>query len=286
MNELIQKASTLIEALPYIQQFVGKTFVIKYGGNAMVHEGLKEQVLQDIAVLKLVGIKIIVVHGGGPAINEMLQKLQIKSRFLNGLRITDEATMQVVEMVLSGKLNKELVAIINKYIGTGVGLSGKDSALIKAIPLDTKLGRVGQVKKINPALIKTLIMEGYLPIIAPIGVGENGESYNINADIAASELAIALKANKLIFLTDIDGIRENKNEPTSRCSRLNIEKIRTMISSGQIVDGMIPKVEGCISALERGVQQIHILDGRIPHSLLLEIFTDHGVGTMIINNSE
>ncbi len=284
MDKLIQKANTLIEALPYIQRFIGKTFVIKYGGHAMVDQGLKEQVLQDIALLKFVGINLIVVHGGGPAINEMLQKFNIESRFLDGLRITDQKTMQIVEMVLCGQLNKELVSIVNKYIGTGVGLSGKDGSLIKAIPLNSDLGYVGQIKEINPTLLQNLLQQSYLPIIAPIGVGDDGESYNINADTVASELAIALNAHKLIFLTETDGIRTDKDDPKSRCSQLNIKQLNEMIANEQIVDGMIPKVKGCIAALKQGVKQIHILDGKLPHSLLLEIFTDQGIGTMMVNN--
>ncbi|MCK4259590.1 MAG: acetylglutamate kinase [Halanaerobiales bacterium] len=283
MDKLFQKANTLIEALPYIQRFVGKTFVVKYGGHAMNDNNLKEQVLQDIALLKFVGVNLIVVHGGGPAINEMLQKFNVESRFLDGLRVTDEITMQIVEMVLSGQINKELVSIVNKYIGKGVGISGKDGSLIQAIPLDPKLGHVGQIKEIDPTLIQTLLSQGYLPIVAPIGAGEEGESYNINADTVASELAIALKAHKLIFLTEIDGIYEDKDDPTTRCSQLNTDQLQAMIGSGQIVDGMIPKVKGCIKALKDGVKQVHILDGRLSHSLLLEIFTDQGIGTMMVN---
>lgn len=293
MFSILDKANILIEALPYIRKFHGKTIVIKYGGHAMVNEDLKKAVMQDVILMKLVGMHPVVVHGGGPEITGMLKRLNIESNFVGGLRITDEATMEIVEMVLVGKLNKEIVALINRLGGKAVGLSGKDANLIEA---KQKLGKVrgedgkvdlvdigfvGDVTRINPGLVQNLMAEGYIPVVSPVGVGESGESYNINADYVAGELAASLKADKLILLTDVQGIFEDFNDRDSLISELRLDDITGKISSGVISGGMIPKVECCADAINGGVNSAHIIDGRIPHSLLLEIFTDRGIGTMV-----
>lgn len=289
----LDKASILVEALPYIRKFHGKTIVIKYGGHAMVNAELKKAVMQDVILMKLVGVHPVIVHGGGPEITGMLERLNIESNFMGGMRITDEATMEIVEMVLVGKLNKEIVALINRLGGKAVGLSGKDANLIEA---RKKLGRVrkdngevdlvdigfvGDVAKINPGLVQNLMAEGYIPVVSPVGVGDAGESYNINADYVAGELAASLQADKLILLTDVQGIFEDFQNRDSLISELKLGDIAEKISTGIISGGMIPKVECCAAAINGGVNSAHILDGRIPHSLLLEIFTDRGIGTMV-----
>ncbi len=290
MQELIEKASVLMEALPYIRKFSGKTIVIKYGGAAMVEEHLKESFARDIVLLEYIGLNPVIVHGGGPQINKVLDKMGIKAKFVNGMRVTDEATMEVVEMVLAGDLNMEIVSMINKHGGRAVGLSGKDAGLIRAkkLPKETveggdstqkvDLGRVGNVKAVDPALLDTLDKARFIPVIAPIGVDEKGESLNINADLAASAVAAALKAEKVVFLTDVEGIKdaEKKLLPT-------IEKAeaRRLIKDGVITGGMIPKVECALQAVNEGVKSAHIIDGRVQHAVLLEIFTDKGVGTVI-----
>ncbi|HHW09212.1 MAG TPA: acetylglutamate kinase [Firmicutes bacterium] len=293
--DVLEKAEVLIEALPYIRTFYGKTFVIKYGGNAMLNDELKKAVMLDVILLKYVGVDPVLVHGGGPEIDHMMQKMGKKPHFVDGLRVTDRETMEIVQMVLVGKLNLEIVSLINKYGGRAVGLSGKDGnlilarkhlhrpAMLNSDPAAADLGFVGDVEKINPEMIHTLNQEGYIPVISSIGVGLDGESYNINADTVAGELAAALKAEKLIMLTDVDGIRESQAAGAERISALKVERAREMISRGDIAGGMIPKVEACIRALESGVTRTHILDGRKMHSLLLEIFTDEGIGTMVIS---
>lgn len=291
MEEYIKKAYVLIEALPYFKKFNGKTFVIKYGGSIMEDEKLKKNLIEDITLLKYVGINPVVVHGGGPAINKTLKRLNIKSYFVDGLRVTDKETMEVVEMVLAAKINKEVVAMINQMRGQAVGICGKDGGLIKAskkvIPdKDIDLGFVGKVDKINPEIVQGLIKDGYIPVIAPIGCDENGDSYNINADTVAGKLAVSLKAEKLIYLTDVDGIRYNPEDEDSRVSSLNFEEINRWIEEGKIKGGMLPKVESCMEAVSNGVIRTHILNGLVPHPLLLEIFTDHGVGTMILKNQD
>ena len=288
MNGLVEKASVLIEALPYIRTFFGKTFVIKYGGNAMIDSELKKAVTLDVILLRYVGVNPVLVHGGGPEINDMARQLGKTSQFIDGLRVTDAEMMEIAQMVLVGKINQEIVSLINLYGGKAVGLSGKDSNLIiarKYIRDASKgdLGYVGEVEKVNPEMIHLLCEEGYIPVIAPIGVGYEGESYNINADTVAGELAAALKADKLIMLTDVEGIAADPNDPSTLISALKVERARQMIQSGHIAGGMIPKVEACIRALESGVTRTHIIDGRTLHSLLLEIFTDEGIGTMVIN---
>jgi acetylglutamate kinase len=290
----LEKAAILVEALPYIKKFYGKTVVIKYGGHAMLNDDLKRAVLQDVILMKFVGMHPVLVHGGGPEINSMLKRLNIKSDFIHGLRVTDEETMEIVEMVLAGKVNKDIVAGINQIGGKAVGLSGKDGKLIEASKkveyitdedgqeVAVDLGYVGEVKKINPQIIKTVVDEGYIPVIAPIGVGDEGKSFNINADYVAGEIAGALQADKFVLLTDVEGIFENYEEKTSLISTLHIQDIATFIKRGVINGGMIPKVECCINALNQGVEKAHIIDGRIPHSILLEIFTDEGIGTMVV----
>jgi len=290
----LEKANVLIEALPYIKKFHGKTVVIKYGGNAMINEELKEAVMNDVILMKLVGMNPVVVHGGGPEINQFLKKLDIKSNFVNGLRVTDDATMEVVEMVLVGKVNKEIVAQINQLGGKAVGLCGKDGQMILAHKqyaltsddngqeIKTDIGSVGEVERINTGIIETIMnTNGYIPVIAPIGVGVDGESYNINADFVAGEIAAALGAEKLVLLTDVEGIFADFNDKSSIISILRTNEIDELIRRGVIAGGMIPKVKCCVKALEAGVKRTHIIDGRMPHSILLEVFTNEGIGTMV-----
>lgn len=284
MPSALEKAGILVEALPYIKKFSGKTVVIKYGGHAMINCQLKEAVMTDLVLMKFVGINPVVVHGGGPEITGMLKRLGIESQFISGLRVTDSPTMEVVEMVL-GKLNKEIVALINKLGGQGIGLSGKDGNLIMA---EKKLGReqqdigfVGEVSQVNPQLIETMLKEGYIPVVSPVGVGDDDASYNINADTVAGSIATALHADKLIILTDVEGILENREDKDSLLSTIQVHEVPGLIERGVIQGGMIPKVECCVKALQGGVRTTHILDGRVPHSILLEVFTDQGIGTMV-----
>jgi len=287
VEELISKASILIEALPYIQKLYGKTVVIKYGGNAMINEQLKNWVMEDITLLKYIGVNPIVVHGGGPDITSFLKQLNIDSQFINGLRVTDEKTIEVAQMVLVGKTNKELVALLNQKGGKAIGICGIDGNLIFAKKHyedvngeKIDIGQVGDVISINAKVLEMLAKDEFIPVVAPIGVGENGESYNINADTVAAEIAKAIKAEKLMFMTDVEGLKIDKNSEEI-ISAISANEVIGMIKSGQIDGGMIPKVLGCIDALESGVGRTHILDGRIPHCILLEIFTDKGIGTMI-----
>lgn len=285
MNLLIKKAEILIEALPYIQRLSGKTVVIKYGGNAMINEELKDSVMEDITLLKFIGLNPVVVHGGGPDISSALKTYGIESKFINGLRVTDDETIKVAQMVLIGKTNKEIVSGINCKGGKAVGISGIDGSLLECEKLYTEvdgeradIGHVGEVVKVNDELISLLTNDEYIPVVAPIGTDKNGDSYNINADTVASVIACALKAEKLMLLTDIDGV---KDADGNIIFEINAPQIRKLINDGVISGGMIPKVLGCISAINGGVERVHIIDGRIPHSILLEIFTDKGIGTMI-----
>ncbi len=293
MESVIAKAEVLIEAVPYIRTYHGKTFVIKYGGNAMINGELKRGVMQDIVLLKFLGINPIIIHGGGPEITQMLKRVGKQSEFVQGLRVTDAETMEIVQMVLVGKLNKEIVAQLNILGGKAVGLSGQDANLIIAqktqptMPADYQgempdIGYVGEVTTINIAILQQLIADNYIPVISSIGVGADGCSYNINADTAAGELAAALKAEKLIMLTDVEGIFEDYQDKSSLISALKIETAYRMIDQGKIEGGMIPKVEACITALRSGVNRTHIIDGRLLHSMLLEILTDKGIGTMVV----
>lgn len=287
MQEFINKANILIEALPYIQKFNGKTVVIKYGGNAMVNEELKNKVMEDVTLLKYIGFHPILVHGGGPDISAMLNKVGVKSEFINGLRVTDKETMEVAQMVLMGKTNKELVSLLNQKGGRAIGLCGVDGRLIECTKHFTEvdgektdIGYVGEIIQINEKVLEVISKEDYIPVVAPIGVDKEGNSYNINGDIAAGAIAAALEAEKLMMLTDIDGIRKSadRDEIIYEITR---KEIYDMIESGAISGGMIPKVRGGLEAMEAGVNTVHIIDGRIPHCLLLEIFTHSGIGTMI-----
>ncbi len=293
MESLIARAAVLVEAIPYIRTFYGKTFVIKYGGNAMINEELKRGVMEDIVLLKFLGVNPVVIHGGGPEITQMLKRVGKESRFVQGLRVTDAETMEIVQMVLVGKLNKEIVSKINLLGAKAVGLSGQDANLIIAektvptMPADfdgeiPDIGFVGEVSKINTEILHQLIAAGYIPVISSIGMGTDGVSYNINADTAAGELAAALEAEKLIMLTDVEGIFEDYSDKSTLISALTIEKAHEMINQGKIEGGMIPKVQACITALQNGVKRTHIIDGRQLHSMLLEILTDKGIGTMVV----
>ena len=290
-EQWLHTAQTLSEALPYMRRFAGQTFVIKYGGHAMGDPSLAERFARDIVLIKHVGINPVIVHGGGPQIGAMLERLAIKSEFIDGLRVTDQTTVEVVEMVLSGSINKQIVTAINGAGGTAMGLSGKDGRLIEAQKLHrTKkdpdsniekvldLGFVGEPKKINPHVLHVLEQSDAIPVIAPIGVGENGEPYNINADPAAGAVAAAIGASKLIMMTDIAGVLDSEDQ---LMPEITAETARAMIADGTIHGGMIPKIENCLNAIDQGTRSATILDGRIPHVLLLEIFTEHGVGTMI-----
>ncbi|MEA4816569.1 MAG: acetylglutamate kinase [Lachnospiraceae bacterium] len=284
MNEYISKAKILIEALPYIKRFYDKTVVIKYGGAAMVNSDIKNSVMQDIALMKLVGMHPVIVHGGGPEINHFLEKMDIKSSFIDGLRVTDEDTMEVVEMVLSGKVNKGIVAEIEKQGMKAVGISGKDGGILNAEKINKKgidYGNVGEIKNVDPSLIKTLIRDDFIPVIAPIGKDEYGNTYNINADYAAVAIAGALNAEKLVFLTDVEGVLRDVKDPNSLMSFIKADAVPGLIENGAISGGMIPKIECCMAAVEKGVNNVHILDGRVEHCLILEIFTPEGIGSMI-----
>lgn len=288
METLIKKAEILIEALPYIQKLQGKTVVIKYGGNAMINDELKNSVMEDITLLKYIGMNPVVVHGGGPDINCMLDKLDIKSNFVNGLRVTNKATMEVAQMVLVGKTNKEIVSLLNQKGGKAIGLCGIDGNLIQCEQYKTiidgeekDIGYVGKVISINSKVLELISKDEYIPVVAPVGVGEDGRSYNINADTVAGEVAIALKAEKLMLLTDVEGVKMSK-DTKDILHALTAAEVHDLIERKIINGGMIPKVLGCLEALDRGVGRTHIIDGRIPHSILLEIFTNKGIGTMIM----
>lgn len=283
MNEMLsnaQRAKVLIHALPYIQQYTNKIVVIKYGGNAMVSEILKEAVMRDIVLLSLIGIKVVLVHGGGPEISQTLSQMGIKSEFVNGLRVTDEQTAQVVQMVLAGKINKSLVGLINNIGGKAIGLCGMDAGMIKAKKLDPKLGFVGKITTVNPQPIIDLLEKGYIPVVSTIGCDDKGNTYNINADTAAAAIAGVLKAQSLISMTDIEGILRDKDDAGSLISTINVSEAPQLIKEGIISGGMIPKVECCIEAIRRGVEKVFIIDGRIEHAILIEMLTDEGIGTM------
>ncbi len=298
METLVEKASVLIEALPYIRAFSGKTIVIKYGGSAMEDETLKHNVMQDIVLMKYVGMNPVIVHGGGPQISDMMKRMGKEAEFIQGLRVTDRETVDIAEMVLAGKINKEIVLLINQHGGEAVGLCGKDANLIQAQKHFAKvtsangeqimadIGFVGDVTQVNPKIIQVLEEEGFIPVIAPNGVGEDGQTYNINADTVAGEIAGALHAEKLILLTDVRGILRDKDDEDSLISTLPLVEIDELVKTGVISTGMLPKVESCITALKAGVTKTHIIDGRISHSLLLEIFTERGIGTEIVDEGQ
>jgi acetylglutamate kinase len=278
-----QAAEVLIQALPYIKQYSGKTIVIKYGGNAMIDESLKAAVMQDIILMRYVGINAVLVHGGGPEISDAMQRMGKEPAFVGGLRVTDAETMEIVEMVLTGKTNKNIVAHLNKQGGQAVGLSGKDGNLIVAERETTKgdIGFVGRVVKINPELLHTLSGAGYIPVISSVAIGTEGESYNVNADTVAGELAAALSASKLIVMTDVEGIYQDFADKDSLISQMSVKDARQLITDGVVDKGMIPKIESCVVAINGGVEAAHIIDGRVPHALLIEVFTDQGIGTMV-----
>ncbi len=287
------KAAILVEALPYIQEFYGKTIVIKYGGNAMINDDLKDKVMEDVALMKYVGIRPVIVHGGGPEITGFLKKVGKQSDFVAGLRVTDAETVEIAEMVLDGKVNSEIVNLLNRRGVRAVGVSGKDAGLIQAKKKlatvyendeakQVDIGYVGSVASINTDFLEDLLDNDYVPIIAPIGVGENGESYNINADYVAAEIAGALQAEKLLLLTDVEGIYKDFHDKSSFISTLHIDEAKGYIKDGTIAGGMIPKVEACLRALEQGAGKTHIIDGRLDHSIILEIFTSQGIGTQVV----
>lgn len=288
MQEILQKAEVLIEALPYIQRFNRKIIVVKYGGSAMVDEELKKSVIQDVTLLKLVGFKPIIVHGGGKEISKWVEKFGMEPEFVNGLRKTDAATMEIAEMVL-GKVNKSLVQMVQELGVNAIGISGKDGGLLK---VDKKysqgqdIGFVGDVREVNPKVLFDLLEKDFLPIVCPIGLGESFDTYNINADDAACAIARAVNAEKLAFLTDIEGVYKDPEDKSTLISELSVSEAQELIGDGYIGGGMLPKLNNCIDAIENGVSRVHILDGRIPHCLLLEIFTNRGIGTAILGDSE
>ncbi len=291
MQELINKANVLMEALPYIKRFANKTIVIKYGGNAMVEERLKESFAKDIILMKYIGMNPVVVHGGGPQIGTVMEKMGLESRFVRGMRVTDTDTMDVVEMVLGGRVNKEIVANINRHGGNAVGLTGKDGQLIRARKMEMQtinpdtltpeiidIGHVGEVSQVRPEIIRALEQNNFIPVIAPVGVGDSGETYNINADLVAGKIAAALNAEKLILLTDIEGVKDKAGK---LISTIDVSAVQALIDDETISGGMIPKVTCCLEAILGGVHKAHIIDGRIEHACLLEIFTDMGIGTAV-----
>lgn len=283
----MERANILIQALPYIQKYNGKTFVIKYGGNAMINEELKEAVIRDIILLSCVGIRVVVVHGGGPEINKLLDKIGKESEFINGLRVTDEETIEMVQMVLAGKVNKDIVSLILESGGNAVGLCGIDGNMLKAKKLQetsgVDLGYVGEITEINEEVIKNNLEAGYIPVISTVALGkEDGKVYNINADYAAAKISVKLNAEKLILLTDVPGILRNIDDPDSLISVVNLQDVPELIERRVIEGGMIPKVQCCVEAIQGEVKRTHIIDGRIPHSILLEVFSNEGVGTMIL----
>ena len=279
------RAGVLIEALPYLREFAGKTIVIKYGGNAMVDSELKELVMQDIALMHYVGLRPVLVHGGGPEIDVLMKKCGHEPTFVDGLRVTDEDAMELVEMSLSGKTNKSLVSLLNKHGANAVGLSGKDANLIVARQMDEELGQVGEILGINAPFVQMLSDQGYVPVICSVATGQNGETYNVNADHVAGAIAAALQATKLIVLTDVAGVYDNFEDESTLISEIDVESANGLIADGKAGKGMIPKLEACLSAVQSGVPRAHLIDGRKPHALLIEVFTDAGIGTMVVPNA-
>ena len=278
-----QRAQVLAEALPYIQKYYGKTIVVKYGGNAMISEELRQAVISDIILLHLVGIQVVVVHGGGPEISAMLKKIGKESRFVDGLRYTDDETMEVVQQVLCGKVNKDLVATLNAVGGRAVGLCGMDAGLFQAKKLDEKYGLVGEMVQVDPAIVNDALSDGYIPVVSTVAQGVDGETaYNINADTAATKLAVALGAEKLILLTDVRGLLRDPKDESTLLPVVELSKVPGLIKDGVIQGGMIPKVDCCVEAVRSGVENAVILDGRIPHSILIELLSNEGIGTMLL----
>ena len=277
-----QQAKTLVEALPYIQKFTGKTIVVKYGGNAMISEELRKAVMSDIILLSLVGIRVVVVHGGGPEISDMLKKIGHESKFVDGLRYTDQVTMDVVQSILCGKVNKNLVAQLNRLGGQAIGLCGMDGQLFQAECLDEKYGLVGKITGVNPEPVENALMTGYLPVVSTVAQGMDADTaYNINADTAAAKLAEALHAEKLILLTDVRGLLRDPKDEETLIHVLHTYDVPELVAQGVISGGMIPKMQCCVDAIAGGVERVHILDGRIPHSILIELLSDEGIGTML-----
>lgn len=275
-----QRAEILTQALPYIQEYNNKIIVVKYGGNAMINEELKSSVMEDIVLLSLIGIKVVLVHGGGPEISEMLNRVGKKSEFVNGLRVTDKETAEIVQMVLAGKINKSLVGLIQSIGGKAVGLCGMDGGLLKSEPLSSELGYVGKITNVNTSLILDVLEKGYIPVVSTVGYDDEGNAYNINADTAAAKIASELSAESLISMTDITGILKDKDDPSTLIPRINVSNTPILVRQGIISGGMIPKVECCTEAIRRGVKKVFIIDGRVPHAILIEMLTDEGIGTM------
>ena len=278
-----QWSEVLVQTLPYFKQWVGKVVVVKYGGNAMLNEELKHAVMEDIVLLNTIGIKVVLVHGGGPEINNMLDRVGIESKFVDGLRYTDDKTMEIVQMVLTGKLNKDIAGILIQKGGKAVGLSGVDSGLLRACKTQKDLGFVGEVTDVNPEILHTLLDQDFIPVVSTVALGEQGDEsrYNINADTAAAKIAVALKAEKFVQLTNVPGVLRDINDPDTLIKRIEKTAIGSLKATGIISSGMIPKIDCCLTALEGGVPRTHIIDGRVPHSLLIEMFSDRGIGTMI-----
>lgn len=276
------RANVMIEALPYLQKYNNKVVVVKYGGNAMTNDTLKHAVMEDIVMLSTVGIKVVLVHGGGPEINDMLKRVGKESKFVNGLRYTDEETVEIVQMILAGKVNKDLVSMLESHGGTAIGLCGLDGNLIEAEQLDPDLGYVGEITAVNPQIIRNALDNGYIPVISTIGRGKDGTVYNINADTAAARIAADMNAPSLILLTDIKGLLEDKDDENTIIRTVGVSEVPFLKKQGIITGGMIPKIDCCVEAVRRGVKQANIIDGRIPHSILIELLTDIGAGTMII----
>lgn len=279
-----QRAEVLTQALPYIRLYNGKIIVIKYGGNAMIDEQLKQQVMEDIALLWLIGVKVVLVHGGGPEISELMTKLGKEPEFVDGLRVTDKETVDIVQMVLAGKVNKTLVNLLEMKGGKAMGISGMDGCLIEAKPKDIRLGYVGEITNVNIEPVTDLLEKGYIPVISTIGCDKEGNAYNINGDTAAAFIAGAMNAEKLFMMTDIDGILRDKDDPTTIIPHLTVSEAKKLYDEGVVSGGMIPKVDCCIEAINKGVKNVTIMDGRVPHSILMELLTDEGAGTMVVGD--
>ena len=277
-----ERAEILVQALPYIRKYAGKIVVVKYGGNAMTSDSLKQQVMEDIVLLRLIGVNVVLVHGGGPEINALMDKLGKKPEFVDGLRVTDQETIDIVQMVLAGKINKSLVGLLETKGGRAVGLSGLDDKLIQAKCKDPRLGLVGEITKINPECVLDLLAKSYIPVISTIAGGENGETFNINGDTAAAYIAGALRAERLIMMTDIAGILRDPKDPSTLIPEITVPEAQALKDSGVITGGMIPKADCCIKAITEGVNKVIIMDGRVPHSILIELLTDEGAGTMFL----